>query len=238
MLLMRGIFFNLLAPIALYPDFASREVFLLPDGHTGFEAIDRFGTRVEGRLTMGRGDDNHNTRFTDREPPQTMHDRHFADRVLRSQLTAQLFHEAQRHGFIAFVFKKFGRASLGVISNDALECGHRSVRRTLHQTHQSARVNRIACERYKRAATAANRRQKSDLIAGLDPRLEGRELVIPRGANMRAMRSQTRKTGREIIPDRTQRSRLGSVEIMGGEPGRVLQLAEEKDVYLHGRGQV
>jgi hypothetical protein len=25
---------------------------------------------------------------------------------------------------------------------------------------------------------------------------------------------------------------------MGREPGRVLQLTEEKDVYLHGRGQV
>src|SRR5438270_3299802 len=81
------------------------EVFFLPDRNNLLQTIDRVVASLEGHLAVSRGHDDYYTRFGYLNPAKTMNDPHSIDGPALLYLTPDLFHRANRHWLVAFVFK-------------------------------------------------------------------------------------------------------------------------------------
>jgi hypothetical protein len=135
--------------LAIGPNGAVLEIFLLPDRNSAFQGVDGEAAGVERGRSVGRTDGYEHARLSDFESPQTMRDGDMVNREFLVDLPGNFADFGQCHGFVGFVVQIERGTSMGMIANAAVEGNDSAVFGGTDMPDQGCLIDRVAHQHKK-----------------------------------------------------------------------------------------
>src|SRR5215475_7684374 len=107
--------------LAIGPDCAIFEIFLLPDWNGALQRVNQPAARLECGGAMGGKDRDQNATFADLDPPQAMHHGQVANGKTLARSTGKFPQFLERHRLVSFVIEIQRAAAAAVIADHAVE---------------------------------------------------------------------------------------------------------------------
>jgi len=185
-----------------------------------------------------RADGNEYAGVTDFEAAEPVDHGDAMDRVFFVELNADFAHFGEGHGFVGFVVQVESRTIVGLVADETIESNSGAVFRRAHVAGQRGHVDGLAYQlievivgecRHVDASATAYGREKRDFVAGTERRIPGREFLVARSDDRRAVFCElgmARGIESEKLLDRGGVCKLDGMLGMAGE---FLEAAEEED---------
>ena len=139
---------------------------------------------------MGSTDGDKHAGFPDLQAAKAVRDRNAMDAEPLMNLSAYLPYFRERHRFVGLVLKMQSRPAVGLVAHEAVENYDSAVLPRAHMTQKRFDIYGFVSEfevivsgeiAHRGNSTTADRRKKSDVVAGSDTRLPGNKFLIAGG---------------------------------------------------------
>src|ERR1022692_349550 len=210
---------SIAVPLSFHPDLAVREVLLFPDGHHTLQPVDP--------LHAG---------LPDQYAPEPVHEGDPVDGVARRNFAADASQQLEGHRLVTVVIQVVRLAALGVVPDHAFERDHRAILSPQQAVGDLARDDGMPRQREevpvfrnlaRRAASAADGRQKGDLVAVGDRCGRPGEFLVARQQNAAGHLPYARKLATVVVEDVAQSGAIFQVELVFRPAHDVLEHPEK-----------